>query len=180
MVGRKRDKTRRQRYDDKLHKVTVMPVSLVAINFDSPDNLAFLIRTAACYGAKSLFVIGRIPHEKEIRAKSGSLADYVDVIPFSSPSVFLKYVRDNEIKVVSAEISDESTSLFEYNFNINKHTAIVLGHETIGVPIEIMLNSDLVYIPMLGPGYCLNTSQTGTAFMTEYSRQYNKTINVSI
>lgn len=167
-----RDETRRERYDRKLQGSIQLPVSFVAINFDFDDNLAFLIRTAACYGARSIYVIGSIPHRKFLNPKSGSLYDYMPIRGFSRPSEFLRFARGNNIHLISAELSDKATSLYDYRFNFDRHTAIVLGHETTGIPVEIAFNSEHVFIPMPGPGFCLNTSQTGTAMITEYSRQF--------
>lgn len=167
-----RTETRRNRYDKKSCNAIQMPVSFVAINFDFDDNLAFLIRTAACYGAKAVYVIGSVPPRNFLNPKSGSLYDYIEISSFKTPSHFLDYSRKNNISIVSAELAEGSINLFEYSFNFDSETAIVLGHETIGVPTEIIYNSQPIYIPMNGPGFCLNTSQTGTAIMTEYTRQY--------
>lgn len=167
-----RNETRRERYDRKGRRSLQLPISFVTINFDCDDNLAFTIRTAACYGARNIYVIGSIPPRKFLNPKSGSLYDYVNLIGFSNPSSFLRYARDRDMNLISAEISDSATSLYDYQFDFNRHTGIVLGHETTGVPVDIVMNSAHVYVPMPGPGFCLNTSQTGTAFITEYSRQY--------
>lgn len=167
-----RNETRRQRYDEKLKNSLQLPVSFVAINFDFDDNLAFLIRTAACYGISNVYVIGSIPDRKFLNPKSGSLYDYVNLQSFKNPRDFLSFSREKRIRLISAEISDKSESLYEYSFDFERHTAIILGHETTGIPVEIAINSEHVFIPMPGPGFCLNTSQTGTAMITEYSRQY--------
>jgi tRNA G18 (ribose-2'-O)-methylase SpoU len=145
---------------------------LVAVNFHLDDNLAYLIRTAACYGITSIHVIGSIPSRKVLYNPSGSLVDFVEMKQFSNPSQFLSYARGRNMKMVSAELSDGSVSLYDYKFNLESETAIVLGNETSGVPTEILLNSDRVFIPMWGQGFCLNTSQAGTAFVNEYCRQY--------
>jgi len=149
-----------------------MPLSLVAINFEVDDNLAFLVRTAACYGVSDVYVIGSIPPRKNLYPRSGSLSDEFDLRIFQNPSCFLKFAREKGMFLISAEITDSSTSLHDYRFDFSKHTALVLGNETSGVPVEILLNSETVHIPMPGLGFCLNTSQTGTAFVHEYSRQY--------
>lgn len=168
-----RYQTRRQRYEQKKKIAHEMPLSFVAINFQCDDNLAFLIRTAACYGAKEVCVIGSIPERSKIKRTSGGTIDYMKIRQFSNPRKFLSYVRENNISLISAELTDNSTSLYDFKFDFNNHTAIVLGHETVGVPNDILFNSKVLYIPMLGPGYCLNTSQAGTAFVTEYARQYH-------
>ena len=168
-----REETRRQRYLKKSELATKMPVYFVTINFDFDENLAFLIRTAGCFGVSKVFVIGSVPPPSKLRAKSGSLLDFVDLEPFSNPRDFIDYCRQNDINIVSAELCNESNNIYDYEFDFSKKTAIVLGHESIGVPADILAHSDIVYIPMPGPGYCLNTSQTGTAIIMEFNRQYH-------
>ena len=52
-----RAKTRRERYDDKKRNANTYPISLCCVNFQHDGNLGFLIRRAACFGAKLLHVI---------------------------------------------------------------------------------------------------------------------------
>ena len=48
----------------------------------------------------------------------------------------------------------------------------MVGNEQSGIPTEILKNSDKVYIPMPGVGFCLNTSQTANIMLYEAVRQY--------
>lgn len=169
-----RDETRNQRYSQKQNSAIKLPVSFTTINFDFDDNLAFLIRTAACYGFSHINVIGSVPDRSKLNPKSGSLYDYVEIRQYSNPGEFLKAARANGIRLISADISDRAESLYEFCFDFEIETSIILGNETTGIPVEISVNSQEVYIPMPGTGFCLNTSQSGTAFATEYSRQFFK------
>jgi tRNA G18 (ribose-2'-O)-methylase SpoU len=90
-----------------------------------------------------------------------------------SPRDFLLFVKDNPGKIVSAELCDGAFSIYDYKFAGEGHTYIVAGHETTGVPSEILINSDKVFIPMSGVGYCLNTSQAANVMLYEWSRQRN-------
>jgi tRNA G18 (ribose-2'-O)-methylase SpoU len=167
-----REETRIERYLKKLNTSFQIPASLVSINFQLDENLAFLIRTAACYGINKINVIGSIPSRKDLYNSSGSLVDFVELKQFANPSQFLSHAVENGWNLVSAELSDGAVSLYDYSFSFLSHTAIILGNETSGVPGEILMKSDKVYIPMWGAGFCLNTSQAGTAFVNEYCRQY--------
>jgi tRNA (guanosine-2'-O-)-methyltransferase len=167
-----RNETRRQRYNRKKQEAINIPVSFTTINFDFDDNLAFLIRTVACYGFSHINVIGSVPDRSVLNPKSGSLFDFVEIRQYSNPNKFLEDVRADGIKLIAADISDRAESLYEYSFDFDTETSIILGNETTGIPVEITMNSEEVFIPMPGAGFCLNTSQSGTAFATEYSRQF--------
>ncbi len=74
---------------------------------------------------------------------------------------------------------DLASNIEDYNFDFNEHICIVTGHETTGVPAEILANSDKIYIPMDGIGYSLNTSQAANIAAYEAVKQY-KRINFGV
>ena len=168
----KRSLTRRQRYSKKKDVAINIPLSIATISFDYDENLAFLIRSAACYGVKNIYVIGKVPPRSFLNSKSGSLYDYVSIRSFSRPTDFLSFCEDEGYNIVSSEITDNSYSLHSYSFDTESKTVIVIGNETSGVPMDILMRSDCVEIPMSGSGYCLNASQAGTVMISEYCRQY--------
>lgn len=172
-----RVETRRDRYDNKIKngEAKSFPISLCAINFQCDENLAYLIRTAACFGSTDLHVIGSIPSYEELRRKSGTLNHYVNLHQYSTPSQFLQYARKSGMGVLSAEIEDDAKNIHSYDFvnAINRygHICVVVGNETTGVPQEILANSEKIFIPMPGLGFCLNTSQTANIMMYEAVKQ---------
>jgi tRNA G18 (ribose-2'-O)-methylase SpoU len=50
----------------------------------------------------------------------------------------------------------------------------VVGNEESGIPPEIILNSDVIYVEMPGVGFCLNTAQAANIILYEAVRQYNQ------
>jgi len=168
-----RDETRRQRYDKKLNTAETLPVSVCTVNFSIDANLALTIRASVCYGAEKVFVIGSVPEYKFLNPASGSTAQYIEIVQFSTPHEFLEYARGNNYNIVSAELCEGATEINSFSFDFSKKTIIVLGNENTGVPAEIIFNSTPVYIKMRGIGHCLNTMQTGAIFLNEYTRQYS-------
>ena len=169
---RNRDKTRRERYDKKKQIAETYPISVAAVNFMCDGNLGYILRSAACFGAKCVHVIGAVPERSVLNASSGSLCDYVEIIQHDNPMDFLAHARQNDYKVISAELSEGAESIDSYNFNTDKHVCLVVGNEQTGVPIEILNNSEKIYIPMPGVGYCLNTSQTANILLYEFVKRH--------
>jgi tRNA G18 (ribose-2'-O)-methylase SpoU len=167
-----RERTRKERYDDKKRTAKTYPIGLCCVNFKYDGNFAYLIRAAACFGADAIHVIGSIPPRSALNALSGSLYDYVEIKKYSSPMDFLNYTRDNQIKLVAAEICEGAEPITSYRFNFRSPTIMVVGHEELGTPVEILKNSDKVYVPMPGVGYCLNTSQTANIMLYEATKQF--------
>ena len=165
--------TRRKRYDDKQRNANTYPISLCCVNFKHDGNLGYLIRASACFGAECLHVIGSVPRRKKLNALSGTLYDYVKIIQHNTPSAFLSYARNKKIKLISAEICEDAIPINTYKFNYDSDVCLVVGNESTGVPIEILLNSDTIYVPMPGAGFCLNTSQAANIVLYEAVKQYN-------
>lgn len=172
-----REKTRRERYDEKKANAKTYPISIATINFMHDGNLGYIIRSAACFGAECVHVIGSVPPRGILNPLSGSTCDYVEIRSHGNPSEFIEYCRDNDIQIVSAEIADDSVSIENFQFDFSKPVCIVLGHEEIGIPIEITKNSKLVHIPMPGVGFCLNTSQAGNILLYEATKKFDRHIN---
>jgi tRNA (guanosine-2'-O-)-methyltransferase len=168
----RREETRRQRYDNKLKTAKKYPISLCAINFRVDDNLGYLIRSAACFGAERLYVVGYVPERSRIKAASGSLTDYVEIISFATPRDFVDHVKSEGIQVIAAELVEEAAPLSSYTFSFDRPLCLVVGNEESGVPSEIIQNSQVIYIEMPGVGYCLNTSQTANIVLYETTKQY--------
>ena len=167
-----REKTRRERYDEKKRTASVFPIGIACINFKHDGNLGYLIRSAACFGADIVHVIGSVPPRSALDSLSGSLYDYVKIKQHSSPMAFLDYCRDNGVRLISAEICEGTESVTSYKFDFSSPLVLVVGNEELGVPTEILKNSEKVHIPMPGVGYCLNTSQTANIMLYEATKQY--------
>ena len=170
----KRSKTRRQRYSEKLKEAVFLPLELCTVNFQSDQNLGYLIRAAACFGVKKINVIGSIPPRKELNIFSGTLYDYVKIEGFRNPSKYLSYTENKGGQIISAEISNSSKPITSFDFSSYSNIHLVVGNESYGVPEEILRRSRQVHIPMPGVGFCLNTAQAANVFLYEISRQVNQ------
>lgn len=171
------NKSRRERYSNKLQFAQYYPVSICTINFRQEVNLAYIIRAAVCFGATEVCVIGSYPSRKLMNKLSGTLFDYIKIRAFPNPNAFLKYIEQENIKLVSIELPPEgfeSNLISEYKFNPKQQTCLVIGHETIGVPVEILSKSDILYINMPGSGSCLNAATAGAIALYEIIRQFEE------
>jgi len=168
----KREQTRRQRYDAKKKTAKTFPIGIATVNFKHDGNIGYLIRSAACFGADAVHVIGSLPKRKVLNPLSGSLMDYIKINQYPDPAAFVEYTKNNNIQLISAELCEESESIETYDFDFTRPVCIVVGNEEVGIPIEILNNSDKIFIPMPGVGYCLNTSQAANILLYEATTQY--------
>ena len=163
-----RDKTRRERYAEKRLSAKIYPVSIATISFMHEENLAYVVRAAACFGAEHVYVIGSILDNRTLRKHSGSINTFINLSTFKNVYEFLEMTRREQIKLISLELTDTSIPIQEYTFDKNQRICFVVGHEETGVPVDILINSDVIYIPMMSIGHCLNTAQTANIALYEY------------
>jgi tRNA G18 (ribose-2'-O)-methylase SpoU len=171
------DKTRRDRYKEKLKDAKTFPISITTVNFQHEVNLAYVVRSAVCFGAEEVCVIGSYPSRKLMNELSGSLFDYMKVRAFPNPSDYLRYAEKNDINLVSIELPPdgfEYHSILDYEFDFSKRLCLIVGHETLGVPVEILAKSDIIFIPMDGAGFCLNTAQAANIALYEVTKRYKE------
>lgn len=169
-----RDLTRQERYAIRMAQKKSIPVSIATVNFVCEDNVGFLARSLSCFGGKALHVIGHIPAYADLRRLSGGMGKFVDIVQHRDPAALLNYVRKHDIHLISAELHEKAISIHDFVLDTNKTGGymVVVGNETSGIPEEILLKSDaIVQIPMLGIGWCLNTSQTGNIMLYELAKR---------
>ena len=164
-------KTRSELVRSNIEHAKISHAHIATVHLGDDMNLAFVIRAAACFGAKSVMVIGSLPPYRILRQLSVGLNNFVHIQQFSTPELFLQHCRDKEIEVFSIELCDQAISIYDIAFP-SQEMVIVTGHETTGVPSVILHRSTPIYIPMPGVGVCLNTSQAANVALYEYNRQY--------
>ena len=167
-----RRKTRKQRYSEKMKSSQYLPITIACVNFMHDGNLAFLMRAAACFGVKDIHVIGSVPERAELKHLSGSTCDFINIVQHSTPAEFIEWANKNDTKIVSAEMCSKSVKLRNYKFDFHQKVCIFTGHETSGVPGEVIHVSDCVEIDMPGPGFCLNPSQAANIVLYEATKQF--------
>jgi len=165
-----REQTRLERYRSKQKLARSLRCAIATVEFKLDANVGMIVRSAACFGANAVHVIGHVPDRATLRGLSGSTSDFVEIVQYHNPYDFLH--KNAGSKIISLELRDNSVSLFDYEFDLGADTIIVAGHEEAGVPEGIMLESAaVVHIPMPGLGFCLNTAMTAHIALYEYTKQ---------
>lgn len=167
-----RSETRAERYNSKTKNARKFPFSVATVNFMNEDNLSFVVRSSACFGGQGVHVIGKMPDPVDLKKRSCGLSKFTQFYNHKNPYEFLNWCRKNDYYIVSAELTQGAVNFNYYDFPLDKQVMIVLGHEETGVPTDILnASNDIVFIPMPGSGFCLNTSQTGNIMIAEYVKQ---------
>lgn len=172
-----RNETRQERYKRKNKTAKTYPIYLATINFVHDVNVAFALRSAVCFGLKELLILGNHPDKRLMNELSGSTFDQIKTRTFNQPHALLNFLENKNIQPICLELPNEickSVSIHDFKFNFNRPICLIAGHETYGIPNEILFRSKAVYIPINGSGYCLNTAQAATVAMYETVKQFDQ------
>lgn len=135
------------------------PLVIVAHNIRSLWNIGSFFRTADAFGVSHIHLTGytAAPPRREI----GKTALGADAwIPWSKdedPVAVCSRRREEGFTIVSLEIAPGSVPLDQYT--PLAPVCLVVGHEILGVPKDILALSDaVVHIPMRGKKHSLNVA----------------------
>ena len=145
---------------------------VVLENIRSAYNVGNIIRTADALWRK-VWICGYTPdprdHKKVTKTSLGA-EDSVDIKQFSYTEEVIKYAKENNFKIIAAEISQWAIDLAKYSKTINsdENLAVIFGNEVDWVlKSTLELVDDVVYIPMKWIKESLNVGQTSAIFMWE-------------
>lgn len=138
-----------------------------------PGNMGTIIRTSEAAGFEGIVVIkgSADPYSGKVsRAAAGALMR-MPVFYADSGKELVDMMKRNGKKTVC---TDPRSSVYYYDIDISRDTAIIIGNEASGVSGEIFENADITAgIPMEGRTESLNAAVASCILMYESLRQRN-------
>lgn len=134
-------------------------IVLLAHNIRSLWNVGSFFRTADAFAVEKIYLTGytATPPRREI-AKTALGAD--EWIPWEyekDPHVIFTRLKAEGWRIVALEQAEGSVNIAEYM--PSEKICLILGHEVLGVPQDLLSASDdVIHIPMLGKKESLNVS----------------------
>lgn len=145
---------------------------VVLENIRSAYNVGNIIRTADALWWK-VWICGYTPdpwdHKKVTKTSLGA-ENNVDIKQFSYTKEVIKYAKENNFKIIAAEISQWAIDLAKYSKTIksDENLAVIFGNEVDWVlKSTLELVDNIVYISMKWIKESLNVGQTSAIFMRE-------------
>ncbi len=145
---------------------------VVLENIRSAYNVWNIIRTADALGWK-VWLCGYTPnpldHKKVSKTSLGAEVS-VDLKQFDYTQDVIKYAKENNFKIIAAEVYDWAIDLSKYSKTIkpDENLAVIFGNEVDWVlKSSLDMVDNIVYIPMNWIKESLNVGQTSAIFMRE-------------
>ena len=141
---------------------------LVCPDFRSNVNFSRILRLAGCAGIEKIITCGSAKFDPTI---ARAAADHVEIERRRSLNPVFKKLKEAGYQLVGLEQTDQSHSLFEFEFQ--RRTALVIGHERQGIqPDELRLLDKLIEIPVYGMPHSYNVVTATTMAVYEYCKQF--------
>lgn len=141
------------------------PFAVAVYNISKEFNIGSLLRTVHCAKGKEFFLIG----DKSYNTYAAVSSDkWTKVNYFENLDDFLLFVKSSDYNLVLVDQSENSESLFEFNYPDNP--LFFLGAEKGGLPVLLKENSGfpILEIPQYGLVHSLNLSCSGSIVVYHY------------
>ena len=149
---------------------------LIASLIDKPTNLGGMCRTCEVFGAATFVVSDRkLLEDRSFTSLSVSAEKWVSVEQVKPPELpkYITFLKDRGYTVVGVEQTPNSVSIQEFSFP--KLTALLMGHEKFGIPVQLLELADCcVQIPQFGIIRSLNVHVSCAISIWQYTTQHLK------
>lgn len=136
--------------------------------FKSQVNLSRIVRLAGCAGIQRIIACGSGKVDPAI-ARDG--IDCVTIEKRRTLLPVLKKLKQDNYRLVGLEQTDRSKLIYDYQYD--RRTALVIGHERHGITDEeLPWMDDLIEIPVYGMPFSYNVVTATTMAVYEYLRQF--------
>ena len=141
---------------------------LVCPAFKSNINLSRIARLAGCAAVEKIIACGTGKIDPTI---ARDVSDQLIIERRRTLNPVIKKLKEDGYRLVGLEQTDDSQSLYAYRFQ--RRTALVIGHERLGIEDdELKLMDDVVEIPVFGLPYSYNVVTATTMAVYEYCKQF--------
>ena len=141
------------------------PFAVAVYNISKEYNIGSLLRTVHCAKGKEFFLIGENSYNTYAAVSSDK---WTKVNYYEKIEDFLLFVKKSEYNLVFVEQSEDSKSLFEFEYP--KNPLFFLGAEKGGLPSPVVKenNYPVLEIPQFGLVHSLNLSCSGSIVIYHY------------
>lgn len=146
---------------DEYKNAEKTPLVIVLDNVRSLHNVGSVFRTADAYLLRGICICGitaKPPH-RDIEKTALGATESVYWEYFDNTADAIKKLKSLNYRIVAVEQTNKSISLEHYQPYANEKTALIFGHEMMGVEDSLLeLCDDCIEIPQYGTKHSLNIS----------------------
>jgi len=146
---------------EEFKQAAKIPIFIILDNIRSLNNIGSIFRTSDAFLVSKIYLCGitAVPPHKEIHKTALGSTESVDWEYCDNTFDLIERLKEDAVKIVAIEQTDNSTSLESFDIKKHEKYAIVFGNEVKGVQQAIVSASDIcIEIPQFGTKHSLNVS----------------------
>jgi tRNA G18 (ribose-2'-O)-methylase SpoU len=149
------------------------PITVICENVTNAPNIGSLFRACDAFGIEKLIFCGAdIPLGRKMTKTSRATEKVVNYQVEASALETVSNLKKEGYKIVALEITSDSKTISQCQFNSEQPIALIIGDENFGVSEAILkLSNTVVHIDMFGQNSSMNVVQATSICLYEITKQ---------
>lgn len=167
---------------DDFKNAEKMPIIVVLDNIRSLNNIGSVFRTSDALLVEKILLCGisGTPPNKDIHRTALGAEDSVNWEYFEKTVDAIRYLKENNYKVISLEQTINSIDLMDYQPEQSLKYALVFGNELRGVEQEVVnLSEECIEIPQFGTKHSFNIAVSAGIVLWDFSTKLRNCLSLS-
>jgi tRNA G18 (ribose-2'-O)-methylase SpoU len=146
---------------DEFKQETKIPLIVILDDIRSLNNIGSVFRTSDAFLIEKIYLCGitATPPNKEIHKTALGSTESVNWEYAEDVTVLIEKLKNERVKVVAIEQTENSVMLQDFEMSKNEKLAIIFGNEVKGVNQQaVNLCDAIIEIPQFGTKHSLNIS----------------------
>lgn len=163
---------------DAFKQATKFPFCLILDDIRSLNNVGSVFRTADAFRAEMIYLCGitGVPPHRDITKTALGATESVAWTYVPDAAVLARQLQSEGWVIAALEQAEGSISLLNFEPDVNKKYAFVLGNEVTGVSDAVINTADLVLeIPQFGTKHSLNVAVSAGIVCWNFIQNVTKT-----
>lgn len=142
-----------------------IPLSLLLVNIERDNNVGNIIRSANTFGVEEILLYGRKKFDRRTSVGAEFFMSFRHIRFIEE----LNHLREEFDLIVGLEQTKDSMNLRDYSWEYDKKILLVVGHEGLGLPKEVLEMCDqTLEIEQFGTTRSLNVSVAAGIALYDY------------
>lgn len=153
------------------------PIEIILDQLRTPANIGMCLRIAEAFGVESLYLWDNGPQleQRNIKKTARSVEKNLRLNYYNDLISLIEKKKKENYKIIALELTNQSYSLGEFEFDKNEKFCLILGSERQGINAEVLNQTDLALaIDMFGENSSMNVANSLAIALYEITKQLNK------
>jgi len=151
------------------------PITIVCDAIRTPENIGMCFRICESFGVEKIYLHESSPtiENRIVKRTARNTLAQIEHETYSDFATIIHKLKQEGNTIIGLEITDESTSIQEFEFQNSSKIVLILGGERHGIE-DIQLVDQTVFIPMYGRNSSMNVVHSLAITLYEITNQLLK------